>query len=818
MRKFYPLLLLLLFNYTTWSQVRSWNGGSGNWNDKTKWSPVGTPEETDIIDFSTASGTISNVPNASFRGIVLAGTDIVLNGAAGNPPKIIFNNNGVDIAIRLNDDASLTLSNITLELAQNNTALIAGNLVLASNAAFLINDNGTTHTTVTGLIRNNGGSIISSPSRLAFNDGSVYEHAMDEGTIPAATWSRSSNCNIEGVVSHPPQGINQEFGNFMWNCLNQAAGNLTGETFPGHINGNLIVNNVGNSADATHYLLLPGETTIEGNLVINSGILLTRGASTFIDIHGDFIMTGGTIKAIATIADVVLTIRFSGNHRQSFSKFAGSVESVNGSNKKADVVFMIPENSAVDFGESVLDGNASFVLSKGARIFTAHKEGLATTGLTGTIQVKGTRYFSSDADYVYTGGSHQITGTGLPLIVRKLIIDNSAGVGTEAGVTLTKPVAISQELILQNGFIHSEKNSVITILDGANAASINNAFIEGPVRKAGRSSFVFPTGWSGTNGGLIPIAISSMNSAAVIQAEYKRAPATDKGITINAPLQHISYCDYWELFPVTGNPKAIVTMYRNSHSNCNPVSVVQDFATVRVARSNGREWSPVGDADGSMNAGVGYVNSDSTGIFLNKSEIYYALGNISISRDPLPVLYDSVVAYPNNNGIVIEWSNLTERDIASYFVERSVNGKDFSVISQHLPKSNRDDKASYASFDANPAPGTSYYRVKTIEKNTKIIFSKILRVETDRIERRFGLYPNPLKEGNRILNITGVEAGRFHIDIVNISGIIIHRKDMLSQGYYATQLFELTSNIKPGMYNLILKGDSYQKSKMFIVQ
>lgn len=819
MRKLYPFSILLLITFTSWSQTRSWNGGNGDWNDITKWSPAGVPVETDILDFSTASGTISNVPSLSFRGIIVTGTDIILNGAAGNSKVLTVGGDNSDGGIEIYTDASLTIgTNLDIVLAKNNLAVVEGTLILSNGSKYITNDGGTAKTTVKGVIRNSGGVIVSESSTLEFEETSIYEHAMNQGTIPAAKWNKNSNCNIEGVTSHSPEGTGQVFGNYMWNCQNQKSGVLTGKAIPEEIRGNLIINNIGAATDLNHFIALPDKLNIEGDFVLNNGALLTQGTTSTITLKGDFMMTGGIIKAIAASSNGVININFSGNSSQFFLKSGGVIEKSNGALKKGEVKFSILENAIVDFGESVLNGDASFVLAKGGKLITAHPEGLSLTGNSGAIQVAGTRTYSSEADYAYTGTTHQKTGTGLPVLVRKLIIDNSGGVLAGAGVTLTKPTAISGELVLQHGFLQTSKDNIITIMDGASATAMNNSFVEGPIRKAGNSAFTFPTGWSGSGGGLIPIGISSMSTSSVIQAEYKRAPATNKGNTISAPLHHISYCDYWELFPVSGSPTAIVTMYRNSHSNCNPVSVIQDYTTVRVARSNGSVWKQVGDADGSMNAGVGYVNSDSAGISINKTDIFYALGSVSSSRDPLPVLYDSVSAYLKNNVVNIEWSNLTERDIATYFVERSVNGKDFSVISQHLPKSNRDDKASYTSFDAEPAPGTSFYRIKTIEKNTKIIFSKIMRVETDRPTKNFSIYPNPLKGNHLSLSLSGMKEGKYCLRITNTAGQVIHQKDLINQGDFTTQLLELPSHIKPGIYTIIIKGDNYQQSKMFIVQ
>ena len=151
-------------------------------------------------------------------------------------------------------------------------------------------------------------------------------------------------------------------------------------------------------------------------------------------------------------------------------------------------------------------------------------------------------------------------------------------------------------------------------------------------------------------------------------------------------------------------------------------------------------------------------------------------------------------------------------------MERSVNGSDYSIISQHLPKSNRDDKASYTSFDPNPAPGANYYRIKTIEKSTKIIFSRIMKVETDRLKQGFSIYPNPLTGSHVILSLSGIKEGGYYVQIINATGQLVYRKNFNNQGSFTTQSLELPSHIKTGIYNVIVTGDNYRQGKSFIVQ
>ena len=588
MKKLYALVFIVLVTVTARSQTRSWVGGSGDWNDITKWTPAGVPSEDEVLEFAAASGTISNVPSKTFKGIIISGCDIVLNGATGSTRILTIGYPSPDASININADASLSIgNNLNIVLAKNSFAAVDGTLIVATNRQYITNAGGTTKTIVSGAIRNNGGTIVSGENMLEFTDGGIYEHAMNDGAVPAATWSKNSNCNITGVVTNAPSGLNQSFGNYTWDCPQQTGGILSASALPSVITGNLVINSMSAVTDPAIYLQLPEKIRIGGNFIFNSGTCVSRGTTTSIDLSGNFIMTGGRIKAIATTSNAAIQLNFSGTTNQVFSKSGGTIEKSSGSNTKGTVKFSVLENASLDFGESVLDGDASFALERGAKLVTAHQKGISATGATGSVQVTGTRTYSSEADYTYNGSIKQETGSGLPLIMRRLIIDNSSGTQSGAGVVLTKPIAINRELVLANGFLHSTADNMLTILDGGEVSAFNDSFVEGPMRKAGNSSFTFPTGWAGTNGGLIPIGISSLSASSIIQAEYKRAPATNKGNTINAPLHHISYCDYWELFSVSGDPTAIVTMYRNAHSNCNPVSIVQDFTTVRVARSNG---------------------------------------------------------------------------------------------------------------------------------------------------------------------------------------------------------------------------------------
>jgi hypothetical protein len=85
-----------------------------------------------------------------------------------------------------------------------------------------------------------------------------------------------------------------------------------------------------------------------------------------------------------------------------------------------------------------LTGAGSFTLASGGTLRICDAAGISLTGLTGAVQVAGTRSFSPDASYVYSGTAAQITGSGLPAQVRNLTTTNASD------VTLTNPLTVAQ--------------------------------------------------------------------------------------------------------------------------------------------------------------------------------------------------------------------------------------------------------------------------------------------------------------------------------------------------------------------------------------
>jgi|GEM_PF-1588309 len=98
-----------------------------------------------------------------------------------------------------------------------------------------------------------------------------------------------------------------------------------------------------------------------------------------------------------------------------------------GANVAGSGVFNVNTDAILMTNTKIVSGSGAFKLNSGGTVGIGSPAGIATSGATGNIQSTN-RTFSNDANYIYNGSSHQITGSGLPSIQRSLEINNSANV------------------------------------------------------------------------------------------------------------------------------------------------------------------------------------------------------------------------------------------------------------------------------------------------------------------------------------------------------------------------------------------------------
>ena len=161
---------------------------------------------------------------------------------------------------------------------------------------------------------------------------------------------------------------------------------------------------------------------------------------------------------------------------------------------------------------------------------------------------------------------------------------------------------------------------------------------------------------------------------------------------------------------------------------------------------------------------------------------------------------------------------MTEKDVANYFVERSVNGRDFIVIGQRWPLSNQNDNVSYNAFDPTPVTGSNFYRIRAVETTGKVVYSKVMNVKLNSAKIGLSLYPNPVTGHVITIGLAGIRRGQYSLRIVNVAGQDVYKETITSQGTTITQTVDIPSSVKAGLYSIVVTGNNYRESNSFIVR
>ncbi|MBS1543712.1 MAG: hypothetical protein JST14_08775, partial [Bacteroidetes bacterium] len=357
---------------------------------------------------------------------------------------------------------------VTVDVATANLgslSIAAGSTLLANNAV-----------TVAGATTVNG----------------VYIHALNGGTIPTATWNAGSLCNVSGMTTTAPGGINQSFSNFTWSSAN------TSNIFAGivGISGDLNVTNGGAGIFriTTNGLTIGGSVFISGtaNMAVGSGVsrtlnitgdlnisggtfsLSTGGGIGTVNLTGDLIVSGGTLTATGAASN----FNFVDNGTQTLTTGGTITGAINYSVNSAAILQMASPTTA-------LTGTGSFTLQAGATLGVTSPAGITTSGASGNIQVSGTRTYSTGANYIYNGSAAQSVGNGLTQNTpANLTINNPGNV-----VSLGAATSISGALNITSGTLDANGQTLtvggLTTVNGTYLASTSTQSLNGGLTISG---------------------------------------------------------------------------------------------------------------------------------------------------------------------------------------------------------------------------------------------------------------------------------------------------------------------------------------------
>ena len=98
---------------------------------------------------------------------------------------------------------------------------------------------------------------------------------------------------------------------------------------------------------------------------------------------------------------------------------------------------------------------------------------------------------------------------------------------------------------------------------------------------------------------------------------------------------------------------------------------------------------------------------------------------VSPQADPLPVTLVSFAVTKLNAVSQLKWSTTQEVNADRFIIQRSTNAKDWKNVGEKLANGASSNLINYAFTDPKPLKGTSYYRLKMVDKDKTFAYSSI---------------------------------------------------------------------------------------------
>ena len=126
----------------------------------------------------------------------------------------------------------------------------------------------------------------------------------------------------------------------------------------------------------------------------------------------------------------------------------------------------------------------------------------------------------------------------------------------------------------------------------------------------------------------------------------------------------------------------------------------------------------------------------------------------------LPLALLNFSAKPTDNQVALQWHTSTELNTSLFIIEHSKDGSSFTdIVTVNTIGSGSN---GYSFIDNNPANGTNYYRLKSVDKDGSFAYSKIVSAQLTIDNYQLSITPNPAKDkvtvrGNHIASVQVVD-------------------------------------------------------------
>ena len=189
---------------------------------------------------------------------------------------------------------------------------------------------------------------------------------------------------------------------------------------------------------------------------------------------------------------------------------------------------------------------------------------------------------------------------------------------------------------------------------------------------------------------------------------------------------------------------------------------------------------------------------------------------ITLTPFSLPSKLGDFTAAKQLSGIKLNWETLSEQNTSHFEVERSSDGTSFTSIGRVNASGNAADRQYYSYTDNQPVPGTNFYRLKLVDIDGALTYSRVIAVKNDKSLITLQLFPNPVSDVLQV-QIPSAQKETVTIMITDAGGKTVYSTmQQLTEGNNAASI--PVQHLSKGSYLLIINSREEKQTKFFIKQ
>jgi len=187
-----------------------------------------------------------------------------------------------------------------------------------------------------------------------------------------------------------------------------------------------------------------------------------------------------------------------------------------------------------------------------------------------------------------------------------------------------------------------------------------------------------------------------------------------------------------------------------------------------IYAATGSSLQYVDDNLANLATGYYYVDITNSGSRIITAPVWYTRSDLGA----LPVNFSSFTAQKQDKIVKLNWSTEQEVNSSRFIIERSADGRTWQSIAGIAAAGNSSNHLEYMAYDNVPLNGTSYYRIKQVDKDGRTQVSVVRTVRFD-----FGysitVAPNPAKDVV-VVTMDRINNAASTIQFFNAAGNIVY--------------------------------------------